>query len=135
MSDDAATQYVICTLDDLPNKRGKGFQLLRRNTDGGESVWSVFIVRWGSQVFGYLNVCPHQGTHLDWERNQFLDPNGLRLMCGKHGATFEIGTGRCIDGPCQGQALTSIDVALIDGDVCVSGVDLVDDDADSLVAV
>jgi nitrite reductase/ring-hydroxylating ferredoxin subunit len=124
-------QYVICALNDLGNKRGRAFQLLRRNDTGGESVWSIFVVRWGNQVFGYTNACPHQGVNLDWERNQFLDPNGLRLMCGKHGATFEIGTGRCVSGPCQGQSLTAINLSIVDGDVCVSGVELIDDDANS----
>ena len=38
------------------------------------------MVRWGRQVFGYVNRCPHDHVTLDWERNQFLDPNGLRLL-------------------------------------------------------
>jgi nitrite reductase/ring-hydroxylating ferredoxin subunit len=125
---DAAVDYAICSLNDIPNRRAKAFQLLRRTAGGSEKAFSIFVVRWGSQAFGYVNQCPHDGVNLDWERNQFLDPSGLRLMCGKHGALFEIGTGRCVDGPCKGQGLEPVAVAVIDGDVCVRGIDLVEDD-------
>lgn len=122
------TLYVICSLNDIPNRRGRSFQLLRRGEDGNPKAWLIFMIRWGNQAYGYLNVCPHQGVQLDWEKNQFLDSNGLRIMCGKHGALFEIGTGRCVDGPCKGESLQPVALMVIDGDVCVSGVDLLDDD-------
>jgi nitrite reductase/ring-hydroxylating ferredoxin subunit len=124
----AETCYAVCGLDDIPNRRARGFQLLRRDADGQEKAWSIFIARWGSQVFGYINQCPHQQVNLDWERQQFMDPNGLRLMCGKHGALFEIGTGRCVEGPCMGEALQAVPVQVIDGEVCVCGVELVEDE-------
>jgi nitrite reductase/ring-hydroxylating ferredoxin subunit len=120
--------YAICPLDDISNRRGRAFQLLQRAPDGGQKAFSIFVVRWGSQVFGYVNRCPHTGANLDWERNQFLDPGGQRLMCGKHGALFEIGTGRCVEGPCAGQGLEPVPVAVIGGDVCVIGVEMVADD-------
>lgn len=123
----ANVEYVVCRLDDIPSCRAKAFQLLRQDPSGPKA-FSIFIVRWGSQVFAYANQCPHQGVNLDWERNQFLDPSGLRLMCGKHGALFEIGTGRCVDGPCQGQSLAAVSARVIDGDICISGVDLIEDD-------
>ena len=123
----AVIHYAICSLNDIANRRTKAFQLLRRAENGGERTFSIFVVRWGSQVFGYINRCPHGGVNLDWERNQFLDPSGLRLMCGKHGALFEIGTGRCVDGPCKGQGLEPISVCVVDGDICIQGVELVED--------
>ena len=126
--DPTQLQWAICSLDDIPSRRARGFQLLRRGEDGTEKTWSIFVVRWGQQVFGYINRCPHQQVNLDWERNQFLDPNGLRLMCGKHGALFEIGTGRCVEGPCAGQGLEPVAVSVIDGDICVTGVELIEAD-------
>jgi nitrite reductase/ring-hydroxylating ferredoxin subunit len=124
----AALNYAICSASDIPNRRAKAFQLLQRAPGGHEKAFSIFVVRWGSQVFAYINRCPHQGVNLDWERNQFLDPSGLRLMCGKHGALFEIGTGRCVEGPCIGEMLEPVAASVIEGDVCISGVDLVEDD-------
>lgn len=123
-------QYVICALTDIPSRRAKAFQLLRRAEDGTEKTFSIFVVRWGNHVFGYVNQCPHNQVHLDWERNQFLDPDGLRIMCGKHGALFEISTGRCVEGPCMGQSLEPVNVSVIDGDICISGVDLVEDESE-----
>lgn len=124
------TWYAVCGVNDIPNRRAKGFQLLRRTPDGAAKAWSIFIVRWGTRVFGYVNQCPHHEVNLDWERNQFLDPDGLRLMCGKHGALFEIGSGRCVSGPCTGQTLEAVTVRIVDGDLCVSGVELIEEDAE-----
>jgi len=125
--------YVVCSMSDIPSQRARGFQLTSVDDDGTEKAFNLVIVRWGKQVFGYVNRCPHDGVNLDWERNQFLDSNGIRLMCGKHGALFELGTGMCIDGPCKGKALQPVALSIIDNDICVVGVRLaeeVDDDDD-----
>jgi nitrite reductase/ring-hydroxylating ferredoxin subunit len=120
--------YVICRFDEIPSRQGRGFLLARRDDAGGEQSWPVFIVRWGRHVFAYENRCPHRGTRLDWEKDQFMDGSGERLICGKHGALFELDTGLCIDGPCAGAALTSISVSVEEDDICLLGVDLVDSD-------
>jgi nitrite reductase/ring-hydroxylating ferredoxin subunit len=115
-------------LNDIPSRKAQGFQLMRVEDDGTQRPWSIVVVRWGRQAFGYVNKCPHDGVNLDWERNQFLDPNGIRLMCGKHGALFDLGTGVCVDGPCKGRSLVPVALAILDGDICVTGVTLVEDD-------
>ena len=120
---DSAIAYAICGLNDIPSQRARGFKLMLVDDDGTQRPWSIVVVRWGKQVFGYVNKCPHDGVNLDWERNQFLDPNGIRLLCGKHGALFELGTGMCVDGPCKGRSLTPVALSVLDGDICVSGVD------------
>ena len=121
--------YAICSMSDIPSQKARGFHLMRINDDGSARPWPIVVVRWGRQVFGYVNRCPHDGVNLDWERNQFLDPNGIRLMCGKHGAVFEFGTGMCVDGPCKGRGLQPVALSVIDGDICVTGVTLAEDDA------
>ncbi len=83
--------------------------------------------RWGSNVFGYVNRCPHHGARLDWERDQFLDAYGTRLMCGKHGALFDLASGDCLEGPCAGQGLEQVRLAVLDDDICVRGTCLADD--------
>jgi len=124
--------YVICNMNDISSQKARGFQLMRLDDDGTERPFSIVIVRWGRQVFGYLNKCPHDGVNLDWERNQFFDPNGIRLMCGKHGALFELGTGQCLEGPCKGRSLTPVALTIIDGEVCATGVTLVADEDEDL---
>jgi nitrite reductase/ring-hydroxylating ferredoxin subunit len=116
----------------VASQKARGFQLMRLDDDGTERPFSIVIVRWGKQVFGYLNKCPHDGVNLDWERNQFFDPNGIRLMCGKHGALFELGTGQCLEGPCKGRSLTPVALTIIDGEVCATGVTLVADEEEDL---
>lgn len=120
--------YAICALDEVPSRRAKGFELLRIDEEGREVPLSIVIVRWGKQVFGYINNCPHDNVRLDWERNQFLDPEGLRLMCGKHGAQFELGTGHCVEGPCRGEHLEPVAVCVIEDEICIVGVTLAEAD-------
>ncbi|WP_409362481.1 Rieske 2Fe-2S domain-containing protein [Bradyrhizobium sp. SBR1B] len=62
--------------------------------DGKQQPWSVVVARRGKKVLGYVNKCPHNSVRLDWEQNQFFDRYGIRLTCGKHGSTCELGTGR-----------------------------------------
>ncbi|MBB4397124.1 Rieske 2Fe-2S domain-containing protein [Bradyrhizobium sp. ERR14] len=119
--------YSICSFNDIPSRQAMGFHLMVVDDHGNHRPWSIIVVRWGKKVLGYANKCPHNGVNLDWERNEFLDPYGIRLMCGKHGSTFELGTGRCVEGPCQGRALTPIALAVLDGDICVVGVHLVEE--------
>ena len=124
----AETAYAICGMNELPSQKARGFHLMIVDDDGSQRPFPIIVVRWGRQVFGYVNKCPHDGVNLDWERNQFLDPGGTRLMCGKHGALFELGTGSCVDGPCKGAGLTPVALSVLDGDICVTGVRLVEDD-------
>jgi nitrite reductase/ring-hydroxylating ferredoxin subunit len=122
--------YAICPLNDIASQKAKGYQLAKITQDGREVPFWIIIIRWGKQVFGYVNRCPHDGVNLDWERNSFLDGNGIRLMCGKHGALFELGTGMCIDGPCKGQALTPLALQVIDNEIYVLDVQLAEDEPD-----
>jgi nitrite reductase/ring-hydroxylating ferredoxin subunit len=126
--------YAICSVRDIPNRRAKGFHLVRMVTDGDaapvERPWHIVVVRWDRKLYAYVNICPHQGTNLDWEADQFFDGNGTHLVCGKHGSLFEVTTGACIDGPCKGAALKVVKLTVVDGDVCVSGVVLAEAEDD-----
>lgn len=125
---EANIAYAICGMSDIPSRKARGFQLVRLAADGSRRPFPIIVVRWGRQVFGYVNKCPHHGVNLDWERNQFLDPDGVRLMCGKHGAAFELGTGMCVDGPCKGRSLEPVALTVLDDEICVTGVTLVEDE-------
>ncbi len=120
--------YAICSFNDIPSQKARSFHLLRVDEDGATKPFHIVVVRWGRQVFGYVNRCPHDGVNLDWEPNQFFDPNGIRLMCGKHGALFVLGTGACLEGPCKGRALTPVALQVLDNDICVTGVTLAEEE-------
>ena len=89
----------------------------------------IVIVRTdANDYFGYVNTCPHEGTWLNFGTGEFFSRDRAFLRCGRHGATFEIDTGLCVDGPCRGESLEPIALAVIDGEVCLCGVALVEDD-------
>lgn len=117
--------FVVCSFDALPNKRAASMVLERRAAGGGTEPWPIILIRWGRHLVGYENRCPHQDTHLDWERGQFFDTTGTRLQCGKHGAIFDLATGECVEGPCAGASLTPLALVRDGDDVCIAGDGLV----------
>jgi nitrite reductase/ring-hydroxylating ferredoxin subunit len=96
----------LCRLDDIGDPGSKGFELEDR---------SIFVIRRGAEVTGYVNSCPHTGGPLDWIEDQFLDPTRAHIVCATHGAMFRIGDGHCIAGPCAGDRLEPVRIALIGG--------------------
>ena len=98
---------VLCRLEEIPDGAAKGFDL-----GAGDEPLEIFLVRDGPRVFAYLNVCPHTGSPLDWQPDDFLSEDGSHIMCHTHGALFEIADGFCIAGPCAGDQLRPVAVSL-----------------------
>lgn len=71
----------------------------------------------GGGVRAWLNVCPHAGRRLDWAPGQFLRSKEGLLVCAVHGASFELGSGECVAGPCRGEHLRKVAVHCVDGEV------------------
>jgi len=117
--------YAICDRRDIRDRMGKSFPLSRVWTDGKSRPWEVFICRFGKQYYAYENACPHTGQRLDWQKNNFFEPNYLKVLeCGKHGAQFDVATGVCLNGPCEGERLKQIPCIVDEDDVCLIGVNL-----------
>jgi len=105
----------LCRLADIAEGAGKGFTLGR-----GLARREIFVVRRGAEVFGYVNSCPHLGSPLDFQPDRFVNADGSYIQCHTHGALFEIQTGHCVAGPCAGQALEPVALAVDDtGRVCL----------------
>jgi nitrite reductase/ring-hydroxylating ferredoxin subunit len=68
-------------------------------------------------VRAWFNICPHAGRRLDWAPGKFLRSKSGDLVCAVHGATFALGDGRCIAGPCVGESLREVPVEVRDGGV------------------
>lgn len=96
----------LCHLDDLPDRGSRGFDPQAAGHD------TVFLVRHGRQVWGWVNACPHYGTALAWRKNAYLNAAGDRIVCAAHGALFEVDTGKCTLGPCVGDSLTPVDLQI-----------------------
>jgi len=102
----------ICKLNDIDDGNARGFDIEVDN----ESL-AVVCVRLGQQVFAYKNSCPHTGINLEWLPDQFLDDMKQYFVCSTHGAMFELESGYCITGPCQGESLTPLKVKIEAGDI------------------
>lgn len=93
----------LCHLDDVPDGDARGFDPQACGQD------SVLVVRQGSHLHGYLDICPHYGdTPLPWRRHAYLNGARDKIVCAAHGALFDIATGACVSGPCLGQSLTPV---------------------------
>jgi len=106
-------ERVLCALDDIDDPGGKGFAV--------EDQKPIFVVRVGEAVHGYVNVCPHQGTPLDWKPDTFLTYDKSLIQCSTHWARFRIQDGDCVAGPCVGKTLDPVAVHVDDGEVVLDG--------------
>jgi nitrite reductase/ring-hydroxylating ferredoxin subunit len=120
--------YAICQNGEIEDGDATGFLLMRITSTGEPKPWPILITRKGNNFYGFENACPHKGEQLDASPGVFLDEEGNFLTCGHHGAQFDLDTGKCFIGPCQGKSLTPITIVVDDGDVCVTGVELAEDD-------
>jgi nitrite reductase/ring-hydroxylating ferredoxin subunit len=101
------TSHVVCELTRLADPGSLAFSI-------GPGDWPLrgFVVRSGNEVFAYVNRCPHAGHPLNWQPDEFLTPDKTLIMCRSHGALFEMQAGRCVAGPCAGQALRALPVRI-----------------------
>lgn len=121
--------YAICPLRDIDPGKAKAFDLSRIGEDGNGRPFRIVVVRTGARdVVGYVNACPHQGTWLNIGGGEFFNTDGSRLRCGRHGSLFDIESGACLEGACEGEHLEPIALAVVGGDICLCGVPLVEED-------
>lgn len=106
----------IAPLEDVPTDGTLRCEAIdgRRGTE--------FILRRGDDaVFAWRNSCPHKpDVRLDPGDGAIVTDD--HVVCHEHGARFERGDGVCTRGPCRGEVLDEIEVAVREG-----GVYLVDD--------
>ncbi len=80
---------------------------------------SAFVVYKSGEVYAYVNRCPHVGVELNWLPDQFLSLDGLSIQCSLHGALFRLEDGFCRSGPCNGESLQSLKVAICGENVII----------------
>lgn len=68
------------------------------------------LVATASGPVAFENLCPHVPIPLDRIPGELLSRDGRLLVCQNHGALFELPTGRCISGPCAGDALRAVPI-------------------------
>lgn len=92
----------IAMTEEIPEREARAF-----DTDDGRTI---FITQRDGSYYAYNNLCPHLQTELEFLENQFLDRDGEYIECSTHGALFNIESGECISGPCQGDFLEKIKI-------------------------
>jgi nitrite reductase/ring-hydroxylating ferredoxin subunit len=102
--------HSLCRLDEIDPETGKEALV---QTGSGNRYIALFKV--DNQVHAYLNTCPHQGRSLNWAPDQFLLGDDGKLVCPHHGACFDISTGECTSGPCEGASLTRLECVIVNG--------------------
>ncbi len=105
------TRAALIALDAIEDG---GLAEVEGTVDGDSE--SLILHRDGDAVRGWFNVCPHAGRRLDWAPGKFLRSDGL-LVCAAHGASFELGGGGCVAGPCRGESLRAVALEVRDGGV------------------
>jgi nitrite reductase/ring-hydroxylating ferredoxin subunit len=105
---EAATGLIfLCRGDALAEGQSRGFD------PWGDGRDTVLLVRHGGAVYGWRDACPHHGgTPMAWRKDAYLNGERTRIVCAAHGAQFDIASGACTLGPCLGQSLQAVDIAI-----------------------
>lgn len=128
MASPAAAIFAICSAEAVERNDAKAFSLSRIEPSGERRPFRLVVVRtYADDYFGYINACPHQGVWLNVGSGGFYTADRGFLRCGRHGSVFEIESGLCISGPCRDKSLEPVALVVIDGEVCVCGVELEED--------
>jgi nitrite reductase/ring-hydroxylating ferredoxin subunit len=105
----------LCRADEIAEGVAKGFE------DAATGEGRVIVIRRAGRFHAYRNVCPHQGTPLNFLPDRFLDRVGRRLLCTTHGALFRIEDGLCLAGPCRGAHLERVTIEEAAGELRLAG--------------
>jgi nitrite reductase/ring-hydroxylating ferredoxin subunit len=79
-----------------------------------------FVVRRGSGFYAYQNLCRHLPVTLDLNDNSFFNHDKTMLQCQMHGALYEMESGLCVGGPCEGARLRSLPLQETDSQLIIT---------------
>ncbi|WP_246310146.1 Rieske (2Fe-2S) protein [Halorarum halophilum] len=110
MTDETAR---IAALEDVPDDTTLLFTVSDADGEPKEVVLSRLS---DGAVVAFRNYCQHwTDARLDGGEGALVR-NG-EVVCQKHGATFQLDSGYCDFGPCEGSILESVDVVVDEGAV------------------
>ncbi|HMW46893.1 MAG TPA: Rieske (2Fe-2S) protein [Cellvibrionaceae bacterium] len=98
-----ANEHWVCRADDIACGTAKGFCIAEER---------FFILNQGGEFRAYRNRCPHLNIPLEWQEDSFLCKDTDLVRCATHGALFLPENGLCVSGPCAGQSLEPLTIAL-----------------------
>lgn len=105
----------IVDLEDVPEDSTFLFTVRDEEGDRREAI----IIRHRDEVVGWLNYCQHF-THIRLDKGSGATRRDGEVLCTNHGAMFDVESGLCTHGPCEGAYLEAIDVTAENGTVYLS---------------
>ena len=80
----------------------------------------MFLYNDSGTIRGYVNKCPHFQVPLNVEPGGMFTTDRSQFMCMFHYAKFNIDSGHCTEGPCEGSDLEKIPLEIINNTIYVS---------------
>lgn len=102
----------IVDLDDVPEDSTFLFTVRDADDDRREAI----LCRQDGAIVGWLNYCQHF-THVRLDKGSGATRRDGEVLCTNHGAMFDVESGLCTHGPCEGAYLTNVDVSTENGAV------------------
>jgi len=106
---------ILGPLSEIPDRDAKEYVFGR-----GTTVFSMFVVRRGHEVFGYLNICPHYSSPLNCREGEFMSQDRSRIQCSSHFAEYRIEDGFGVAGAGEGCWLDPVPVHVDNGMIVIS---------------
>lgn len=101
-------------LEDIPDGAAKEYVFGR-----GTTVFSMFVVRRADSVFGYLNICPHYSSPLNYRAGEFLSEDKSHIRCTMHFSEFRIEDGYGVRGAAEQCWLDPVPVHVENGMIVI----------------
>ena len=109
---------VLGPLADIPDGDAREYVFGR-----GTTVFSMFVVRRGQSVYGYLNICPHYSSPLNYRAGEFLSEDKRFIRCTMHFSEFRIEDGYGLTGAAERCWLDPVPVHVENDQIVISHVD------------
>jgi nitrite reductase/ring-hydroxylating ferredoxin subunit len=105
----------VCAFDDVVDGRSRVVVFGK--------AWGAFeliVVRAGAEVFGYVNECKHMPIALNLLDDDAVPTARGHLICEHHCASFRFRDGYCVEGPCEGESLDAVPLAIAGGRILIA---------------
>jgi nitrite reductase/ring-hydroxylating ferredoxin subunit len=107
---------VLCALNDVADGKSR---VVTFGT--GWDMFEVIVVRTGERVWGYVNECKHMPLPLNLLDDHAVETAKHHMLCDHHCAAFRFSDGYCVEGPCEGQSLDAVPLAIRGGRIVIAG--------------
>ncbi len=84
---------------------------------GALVVEGVLLTRCKGAISAFRNRCPHAGFSFARADGSVIVQERRYLVCPVHGASFDLKSGVCAGGPCNGEGLSPVAITICEGQI------------------